>query len=75
MGGPRNVAPSCGPLLRVDPRALPAAFSAGHASPEMADEHDSAMGGFICETPFPSRLYSLSLAGVAPIAEIGHRAG
>ena len=75
MGGPRYVAASHNPLLRVGQRALLAAFSAGQASPEMADEHRSAVGELICDTPLPFRRYSISLVGVAPIAEIGHRVG
>ena len=73
MGGPRHTTAARGPLLRSGQRVLLATFSAGQAPPEMTDEHGSAVGGIICETPLPPWLCSLSLAGAAPISEVNLR--
>ena len=57
MGGPRHGAVRC--CEPASGHSLPPSPLPGQASPRMAGEHGSAVGGLICETPPPPRLYSL----------------
>jgi hypothetical protein len=74
MCGPRHTAAARITMLRVSQRGLLASIASGQASAEMTDEHGSAVGGFICTTPLPPRLRSLSRAGASPVPEVGLRA-